>query len=1055
VSDLQARLGAALGDTYRLDQELGGGGMSRVFLAEEHALGRKVVIKVLPPDMSAGVNRERFEREIKLAARLQHPHIVPLLRAGATPDVLYYVMPFIEGESLRARLARDGELPIDFAVQMLREVVDALSYAHAHEVVHRDIKPDNVLVTAGHAVVTDFGVAKAVSASSGGTRSSLTSLGVALGTPAYMSPEQAAGDPHVDHRADIYAVGALAYELLTGRPPFTGTSPQQVLAAHVTQQPEPVTQHRGTTPTELAQVVMRCLAKRAADRWQTAGELKAQLDLMATPRSGGITPTGIQPVASVSTHPGSAGSTVGLFVDTPLKVAAVFGATSAFVLLFVYALMIALGLPDWIFAGAVALIVIGLPIVMVTGRRERMRAVASLQGVPVVTPVGLERHFTWKKAVAGGGLAFAGLGVLAGVHMGARSLGIGPVATLASSGSLAEREPIVLAQLENRTQDASMGSTVTELLRVSLSQSPFVRLVDPARLNESLARMQRDPNTVIDESVALEMAERDAIKAVLAGEVVPLGDGFVISARLVAADGSVLTAHQASAGSTNEIMTAVDRLAAQLRERMGESLRTIRRTVPLDLVTTASIEALRLYTQALQAEIAGDVDRALSLLDEAIAQDSGFAMAYRKVGTILGNSFEQPARAMAAIAKAYELRERLTDLERGYTVAQYHTDVTGERENAIAAYRTILEDHPDDFRALNNTGVLYSQMRDWERALGFYQRALARDSTWSPGFGNVQFAQIALSRFEEAEATIDAMEERFPGNPDVDDRRATIAFARKDHDRADSLWTLLLERERASLGWAAYLNRSLGALHSLRGELTQARRFARGSAQAEAQRGLEANYLAAALLAARTELVIAQNPSAAEAIVEEALARYPVEEMAVPDRPYESLIAHFAEAGELDRARAVAADMERSGWADLGRSFQRATERARGWLASAEGDHRRALDLIRRGTSDRACEGCIFSDLARAHDAGGNADSAAYYWQAFVDTGWRAPPVDHVNLPTAYRRLGELYEQQGDREQAVLNYNELVELWSQADQEMQPQIEELRRRIASLVGEGR
>ena len=242
MTELQQRLQTALGGTYRIVKELGGGGMSRVFLAEETRLGRQVVIKVLPPETGAAVNVERFEREIQLAARLQHPHIVPLLTAGASGDLLYYIMPFISGESLRAKLAREGELPVAEASKILREIVDALSYAHRNGVVHRDIKPDNVLLSDGHAVVTDFGVAKAVSASSGS--SSLTSLGVALGTPAYMAPEQAAADPHVDHRADIYAVGTLAYEMLAGRTPFTAPTPQAMLAAHITQTPEPLARHR-------------------------------------------------------------------------------------------------------------------------------------------------------------------------------------------------------------------------------------------------------------------------------------------------------------------------------------------------------------------------------------------------------------------------------------------------------------------------------------------------------------------------------------------------------------------------------------------------------------------------------------------------------------------------------------------------------------------------------------------------------------------------------------------------------------------------------------------
>jgi serine/threonine protein kinase/tetratricopeptide (TPR) repeat protein len=294
MSDLLGQLEAALGGAYRFERELGGGGMSRVFLAHETALGRKVVIKVLPPELSAGLNIDRFRREIQLAASLQHPHIVPLLAAGQASDdlpLLYYTMPLVEGESLRARLIRQHELPIGEAIRLLRDVVDALACAHEHGVVHRDIKPDNVLVSRQHAMVTDFGVAKALESGSGEQRlgGALTSLGVALGTPAYMAPEQAAADPHMDHRADIYATGALAYEMLTGRPPFIGPSPQAILAAQVMQAPPPITELRATVPPALAALVMRCLEKKPADRWQSADELLHQLESMATP-SGGTQP---------------------------------------------------------------------------------------------------------------------------------------------------------------------------------------------------------------------------------------------------------------------------------------------------------------------------------------------------------------------------------------------------------------------------------------------------------------------------------------------------------------------------------------------------------------------------------------------------------------------------------------------------------------------------------------------------------------------------------------------------------------------------------------------
>ncbi|MEO5904554.1 MAG: protein kinase, partial [Gemmatimonadaceae bacterium] len=281
MSALQTQLQEILGTSYRVGRELGGGGMSRVFVAIDTALDRQVVIKVLPPELSAGINTDRFRREIQLAARLQHPHIVPLHAAGAKDGLLYYTMPFIAGENLRTRLNKSGELPVQDATKILREVADALSHAHSQGVVHRDIKPENILTSGNHALVTDFGVSKALSNATAEAPSdapSLTSLGVALGTPAYMAPEQAAADPMVDARADIYALGVVGYELLTGRTPFAGLNQQQTLAAHITTAPAPVSQHRPQLPPGLAAVIMRAIEKRPADRWQSALEMHDALE---------------------------------------------------------------------------------------------------------------------------------------------------------------------------------------------------------------------------------------------------------------------------------------------------------------------------------------------------------------------------------------------------------------------------------------------------------------------------------------------------------------------------------------------------------------------------------------------------------------------------------------------------------------------------------------------------------------------------------------------------------------------------------------------------------
>ncbi len=286
---------ASLSPAYDIERELLGGGMSRVFVATDRALGRKVVIKVLPPELTAGVNRDRFRREIQVAAQLQHPHIVTLLSAGEDGELLYYTMPYIEGESLKQAIEENGALPVKTVVRILHDVVDALAYAHARGVVHRDIKPGNILQQGAHALVTDFGVAKALNAAM--PASGITTAGMAIGTPAYMAPEQLAGDPASDHRIDIYAVGLLAYELLTGEAPFKGASPQATMAAQLTKDPEPLHICCPDVPLPLSAIIMQCLAKQPEDRPPDAEALMSALESITTPsgdiRSGGVAP--VQP----------------------------------------------------------------------------------------------------------------------------------------------------------------------------------------------------------------------------------------------------------------------------------------------------------------------------------------------------------------------------------------------------------------------------------------------------------------------------------------------------------------------------------------------------------------------------------------------------------------------------------------------------------------------------------------------------------------------------------------------------------------------------------------
>ena len=294
LSELGDSLQAHLGSAYTVERELGGG-MSRVFVAHDHRLGRPVAIKVLLPTLAAAVSVERFNREIMLAAGLQHPNIVPVLHAGELDQLPYFVMPFIRGDSLRVRIMR-RPLSVRETVSILKDLARALAYAHERGVVHRDIKPDNVLLTAGAAVVTDFGVAKALSASRQSHAHSahtITEIGVSLGTPAYMSPEQAAADPTVDRRADLYAFGIVGYEMLVGTPPFHGRTPQAILAAQISEAPPPLATRRSDIPAALVDILMQCLEKDPARRPKSATEIIRRLEAPAVVSGKFATPPAV------------------------------------------------------------------------------------------------------------------------------------------------------------------------------------------------------------------------------------------------------------------------------------------------------------------------------------------------------------------------------------------------------------------------------------------------------------------------------------------------------------------------------------------------------------------------------------------------------------------------------------------------------------------------------------------------------------------------------------------------------------------------------------------
>jgi tetratricopeptide (TPR) repeat protein/tRNA A-37 threonylcarbamoyl transferase component Bud32 len=1060
VAELKDRLQAALGAGYRVERELGGGGMSRVFLAEEVRLGRRVVVKVLPPEMAAGVSVDRFEREIQLAAKLQHPHIVPLLTADASDDLLYYIMPYIEGESLRAKLAREGELPVPEALRILRDVLDALAYAHRQHVVHRDIKPDNVMLSQGHALVTDFGVAKAVAESTG--KNTITSMGVALGTPLYMAPEQAAANPNIDHRADLYAVGVLTYEMLCGRTPFTGPNPQAVLSAHVTQAPEPCTQHRPAVPPALNELVMRCLEKHPADRWQRAEELQPLLEAILTP-TGGTTPTGTQPVISTGTQ-------AAIDRAHPVRVGVLFGLASVGVLAIVYPLVQVIGLPDWVFYGAIALLAIGLPIMLVTGHHERQRALARSSGrVTVTPPGGVPRWFTWRKALLGGGLAFAGLGVVATGYMAMRALGIGPVGSLLASGKLGAEERIIVADFANATPDTALGQTVTDLLRIALGQSPVVTVMEPVQVSDALERMRRARNTSLAPELAAEVAAREGLKAYVAGELRPVGGEYVISARLVAAaTGDALVAVSEQASGAGGLIKAVGHISAKLRERIGESLRTVRADPPLERLTTTSLEALRVYGQATRLADQGDFDRAIALLQEAVKQDSMFAMAYRRLGAYMTNPGQVEflgTQGRAALARAYALRDRLSDRERYHVEALYAVRVDSDNERAVTAYLALLEKYPKDPTALNNIAVSYWGLGRFTERDAAYRRAIAAGG--APGFAYTSLL-LALERqgnFAGADSILRLFGARFPTSPQVIQWSSNLAATRRDFDRAREAAKRLLAEQPGMKVWAL---QRLAAIAQVRGRLEEAGSRSDEAAGLEAQRrGLPPEERDVLMALGRMELAAWSEPDAPRLAgqVESLWGRNQrvTAGRNAAARRYDRFITLLAHVGRAPVARRLFEEF-RSGLPAVDRGSVFWKYRLRELEGEVRVAERRPLEAVAMYQAMRQelqgeCAVCYVQQLGYAYDRAEKVDSAIAYYGRYADAFGLASPGgsldDQFWLAPVYRRLGELYQQRGEHEKALDYYGRFADLWKDADANLQPVVREVRQRMARLVGEKR
>jgi tetratricopeptide (TPR) repeat protein len=1057
MSDIQDRLQATLSGAYTIERELGGGGMSRVFVADEFRLGRKVVVKVLSPELAAGISAERFQREIRLAASLQQANIVPLLSTGESGGLPYYTMPYVEGESLRHRLGA-GPLPISDVLRVLGEVARALQYAHDRGIVHRDIKPDNVLLSGGTAVVTDFGIAKALSASrTGPGGATLTQLGTSIGTPAYMAPEQAAGDPNVDHRADLYALGCMAYELLAGQPPFHGRTPQRVLAAHMSEPPEDIATRRADAPAALSQLVMRLLHKDADERPQSAAEVILALNAVT---SG----AGMQAMPPVLLQGRGA----------LRRALLVYAVSFIGVALVAKAAMMTIGLPDWVLPGALALMALGLPVILFTGYVQKV-ARRSLIATPALTPGGTPRpqgtmatlamraspHVSWKRATRGGVYALGGFVVVVVAFMLLRAFGIGPAGSLFASGQLKQRDMLLVSDFNVSRADSSVASVVAEGVRANLAQSNSITLYSPANIPTALRRMQHAPTERLELPLARQLARREGIKAIVTGDITGIGGGFIIGLKLVTADsGAVLATYQTTVDGPKDLVSGIDDLSRKLRGKIGESLKSVQNSPPLAQVTTASYEALKAFSQANElADRDNDYAAAVPLLRRAVQIDTGFASAWRKLAVVLNNSHVSPSAADSAINNAYRLRDRLSDNERYLTEAYYFsTGPQRNRSREMQAYQALI-DRGDSIAPVVDMATVYTVMHQHAKADSLLRIALRHDPNNMVAAGNLlggyvnegkraafdSLAKAALARNPNASGVVvEFTEAPYVFDDDLDKslrltdsvRRATPSRTVRYTEQQDAVSLLAVE-----------------------GRLRESETAARESDFLADSLGMNVPAVVDSMDFALYDAWYRNNPARAVSRLDAMLAANPLTTLAPLDRPYAKLAYDYALAGSVDHAKAMLkaiADLHDPTYADVGVNW--------GWIHGALGEiaideHRpkdalaefRTVDTWTDGAPLGAPPSWIDASLGRAFDLAGEPDSAiAHFERASSEPDAIRMFFDPLFRASSEKRLGELYEAKGDRANAIKHLTKFVRLWKHADPELQPAVRDAQQRIARL-----